>query len=252
MPNAKKLTRVERWEKRFDRPVIAAALLSIPVIVLEESTVPHGWRVFDSVLDWAIWAAFFVELAVMLIVVRERRINWLWHNRRLETAIVVVTLPYWTWTIGVLRVFRLLRLLVIPKKAREFFSQEGVKLAAAFAAICAFAGAAIFADVERHRSMWDGTWWAITTMATVGYGDVAPKTLIGRLTGMGLMVVGISFFALVTGAIAKRFLVQEVREVAEKEEQIVSGERELREQILGAIRDLSARLRELEQTVEKL
>jgi len=44
------------------------------------------------------------------------------------------------------------------------------------------------------ESYWDAMWWAICTVSTVGYGDIAPITTGGRLTGAFLIVVGAMFF----------------------------------------------------------
>jgi voltage-gated potassium channel len=47
------------------------------------------------------------------------------------------------------------------------------------------------------------------TVTTVGYGDIYPKTVQGRLIGMVLMFVGIGFLSLLTAAVASRFVKEE-------------------------------------------
>ena len=47
-------------------------------------------------------------------------------------------------------------------------------------------GAAIFDLAEIGRSYWDGIWWAFITCLTIGYGDVYPTTIVGRVTGIML------------------------------------------------------------------
>lgn len=71
-----------------------------------------------------------------------------------------------------------------------------------------FGGGAAFAAVEKsqHLSAWDGVWWAITTVTTVGYGDIKPETDTGRIIAMFVMTVGIGFVALLTAAAAERFM----------------------------------------------
>lgn len=73
-------------------------------------------------------------------------------------------------------------------------------------AVC-IAGAAqhAFASGE-FASLWDGVWWAVTTTTTVGYGDLYPTTVQGRVIGILLMFVGIGFLSLLTASVASRFI----------------------------------------------
>lgn len=48
----------------------------------------------------------------------------------------------------------------------------------------------------------DGIWWAVTTVTTVGYGDVFPITFEGRIIGMFLQVVGVILFGTMIGMIS--------------------------------------------------
>jgi voltage-gated potassium channel len=85
-------------------------------------------------------------------------------------------------------------------------------------------------------------------MATVGYGDLSPKTAIGRLVAIGLMVIGVGFFALLTGAIAQRFVATDVREV----ELEVEAETESLHGVLREMRAVREHLTELEARVLRL
>lgn len=51
-------------------------------------------------------------------------------------------------------------------------------------------------------NLFDGVYWAVTTMTGVGYGDYTPVTVLGRLVGMVLMVAGLVVFGLIAGYIA--------------------------------------------------
>jgi voltage-gated potassium channel Kch len=56
-------------------------------------------------------------------------------------------------------------------------------------------------DHEEYGSIWVGMWWAIQTVTTVGYGDVVPRTTLGRVIGGAEMVFGVSFIAFLTAGV---------------------------------------------------
>jgi voltage-gated potassium channel len=68
-------------------------------------------------------------------------------------------------------------------------------------------------EPETFTSLELACWWAVTTVTTVGYGDVVPVTAGGRLVGAALMLTGVSLIPLVTSVVvsiltAKRAKVQ--------------------------------------------
>ena len=137
--------------------------------------------------------------------------------------------------------------------ARRSFSLVGLRYAAVVALVTALGGGAAFAAIEEEPETWDGVWWAISTMTTVGYGDVYPETDAGRVLAMVLMVVGIGFVALLTGAVAERFIATQVREQAETAEKEIAGEIEdTREAALQELRSIAERMQRLEATVQRL
>jgi len=213
-------SRSERIAKRFELPVLIAAVLVIPVIVIEESNVSDNWKTIGGLANWAIWITFSLEVVTMLAVVPSKR-KWLRENP-FDVAIVVFTPPFLPTSLQALRAFRLLRLLRLlrlARLARRLFSLEGLRYVALLAVLTVLGGGVGFAAVERHRSTWDGIWWSITTMTTVGYGDLAPKSTLGRVIGIAVMLVGIGLIAILTGAVAQRFLAGEIEELAEAAEE---------------------------------
>ena len=54
---------------------------------------------------------------------------------------------------------------------------------------------------ESIRSPFDALWWGVTTMTTVGYGDIVPKTAEGRIAASVLMLLGIGLFSAITAII---------------------------------------------------
>ena len=66
----------------------------------------------------------------------------------------------------------------------------------------------LLAEVERRqpdaaiRSFWDALWYALATMTTVGYGDVVPRSIPGRIIGYGFMLLSIGVWAAVISTVA--------------------------------------------------
>jgi voltage-gated potassium channel len=240
-------------QRRFELPMLVAALLVIPVIVIEQSDVSEGWKTFGGVLNWIVWVAFAAEAVVMLTVVPSR-LSWL-RQHPLEVVIVVLTPPFLPVSLQALRALRLLRVLRLLRLAqvmRRTFSLEGLRYAAVLAALTAVAGGAAFAAVERNKTTWDGIWWAMTTMTTVGYGDQYPVTVSGRLVGIALMLVGIGFFAILTGAVAERFLAQQVEDVAEAQEEASVQIEATEVEVLAELRAVRDRLDALERRLTRV
>jgi voltage-gated potassium channel len=201
--------RSEKVERRLEPLLLVFALLTIPAIALEYSDAGEPWRTIGIALNWTIWIAFLAEVVIMLRVVPDRR-RWL-RDHPLDLAIVLFTPPFLPASLQAARVFRLLRLLRLLKAgvlARRVFSTEGVRDAAVLTLIAVLGGGGAFAAVEKDQdlSAWDGVWWAITTVTTVGYGQPEVHTDAGRIIGICLMVTGIGFVAVLTAAAAERFV----------------------------------------------
>jgi voltage-gated potassium channel len=84
-------------------------------------------------------------------------------------------------------------------------------------------------------------WWAVTTVTTVGYGDVVPTDATGRFVGAVLMVSGYASLSLLTGVIASLLVSRRAAALEKAEEQalekidgrLAEVERLLREQSRG-------------------
>ena len=237
--------RARRMEERFEWPLLIAALLTIPAIAIEQSSAGEPYDTIAVILNWIVWLAFLVELVVMLALVPNRR-QWL-REHPLELAIVVLTPPFLPPALQAARVFRLLRLLTLVKAAvllRRLMSTEGIRDSAVLALVTVLIGGAAYSAIEKTHngepiSAWDGVWWAITTVTTVGYGDTYPDTTAGRVIAMVVMFVGIGFVAIITAAAAERFM------RARRAEDVVV-ERQL-DEIIRRLDAIEARQREPQQ-----
>ena len=61
-------------------------------------------------------------------------------------------------------------------------------------------------DPASIPSLVTGFWWSLQTVTTVGYGDVVPASIAGRLTAAVVMLAGLSFLAVTTAAVTNAFV----------------------------------------------
>lgn len=111
--------------------------------------------------------------------------------------------------IRLLRIVRLLKLVRYLRAMRLFIAsmRDTLEMLAVVVGSIALgavlSGNIIYAlEPETFTSAFDGAWWGIVTMTTVGYGDIVPHTLAGRAIAVALMVVGICMFAAVTAIVS--------------------------------------------------
>jgi voltage-gated potassium channel len=104
-------------------------------------------------------------------------------------------------------------------------------------------------DHTEYGSIWVGMWWAIQTVTTVGYGDVTPHKVIGRIIASFVMLEGIAFLAVVTAAITSTFVARAALEHDQEE----AAEAESAEARLDAhFDDLATRLDRVEASLTRL
>jgi len=65
---------------------------------------------------------------------------------------------------------------------------------------------------QEYKSFWDSVWWAFVTVFTVGYGDIKPITVGGRIIAIIVMFAGVSLVSLITATISSIFVAKRIRE----------------------------------------
>jgi voltage-gated potassium channel len=159
------------------------------------------------VVEWIITGIFAVEFFSRLWAAESRRayVRGHWID-------IVSLIPPVRW----LRPFRLLRLLRLVRAfagvGRAITSLDRMRrhkgLVWLFVAwICVMLLCAVGLFISENeindaiRSPLDALWWGLTTMTTVGYGDVFPVTAEGRLAAAVLMILGIGLYSLITATV---------------------------------------------------
>ncbi|MFI8964390.1 potassium channel family protein [Streptomyces sp. NPDC053493] len=193
----------ERWERRMEGPLAAASLVFLAgyaIRVLAHGRLSQGWLDLCLALVYGSWAVFAVDYAVRL---RLSRLGLPRFVRRNLLDAVVVVLP----------LLRPLQVVTIYDRVQRRHDKPRLTLyarvmayAGLTAALLGFAGALSVYHVEHGapgatiRTFGDSVWWTCATLATVGYGDVAPVTPLGRLVAVGLMACGLALLGAVTGS----------------------------------------------------
>lgn len=198
-----------RAERLMNAPLMIAAALTLPAVALTESSATGWLGTLGAILNWGTWLAFAVELVVMLILVPDRR-TYLRHHLVLVVVVVLTPpiLPPGLQSIRAIRLLRLLRLLKLAQLSHQLFSGRGLQYAALMTALTAVAGGAVYRAFEQSSQQlteWEGLYWAIGTMTTLGT-QYESHTTGSQITATIILLIGISFIAMLTGAIAHRFL----------------------------------------------
>lgn len=122
-------------------------------------------------------------------------------------------------------------------------------IAATVLAVVAGAIVVWLLDQAEYPSFGRALWFTLQTVTTVGYGDVTPTSVTGRLVGGIVMLTAIGFITIVTAAITSTF-VEAARRRADRASDEAEAESDDRMQI--AITTMAARLDEIEGILETL
>ena len=234
-------TKLQRWERHAEWPLAVAAVLFLVLFSRQVLAQPQGreahivWAV-----DWAIWGLFVVDYVVRLCLADNR---WHWFLRHL-LDFAIVTLP-------LLRPLRLLRLLVLievlQKAIGDAFRGRIVVYTVSGVVLLIYTSSLAVFDKERYlhgatiNSFGKALWWSITTVTTVGYGDVYPVTNTGRVIAVLLMIGGISLVGVVTAALASWIIERVTEEESVMQAATVAHVEELRNEIRALGKELQAR-----------
>lgn len=114
--------------------------------------------------------------------------------------------------IKVLKLLRFVRIIgfsvQFKKNVDKFINTNGFIYLMTFAMILILISAGIYSLAE-NTSYGNALWWAIVTVTTVGYGDIAPKTDLGRGIAIILMFVGIGLIGTITSTVTSFFTQQQ-------------------------------------------
>lgn len=197
------------------------ALFSLVTLIALGSSYFHPERqpMLIYVLDHVIWLIFTADLLVRLCFAKSLRAFVL--SRLPEFVAVVPVVPFIAlnyvferlgWdsvsSVYVQAVFFIKFIAYLGRAfttQSRFFKTNMLHYAGGVTIIAIVTAAMFFVNSEKS-SYEDAIWWAFVTASTTGYGDIVPKTDMGRITGVCLMILGVACTTAFTSIIAGRIM----------------------------------------------
>ncbi len=243
-----------RKARLLDVPTVIAVLLVLPALVLHFSNPEGVPRTISSVLNWSIYGWFVFEFVCMLRLAPDDREYF--RNNKLDLLVLLVTIPALPGIFQALWTLRLLRLIdMLPFVLGRFVSITLLPYAVVLAFIAVFGGGIAFARLE-GVSVFDGMYWANTTVNTVGYGDITAQTTVGKVLSMVLQWTGNVILAMLIGGVAafaqQLLLGKDLAEDIEEIEEDMEDVEESVESLLNSAKSLSTTDRMILQELSRI
>jgi voltage-gated potassium channel len=208
--------------KLFDVVLLIAIVISVLAACLESvDSIRVEYGVSLRTLEWVVTIAFTIEYILRLVCVGN---PWRYARSFFGIVDLLSILPTYLTVLGlgsqsliIIRALRLLRIFRIFKLAR-YVGEVNVLRTALIASgrkIVVFLGTVLTLILilgtvmylvegkdEGFDNIPQSVYWAIVTMTTVGYGDVTPETVLGRIVASIMMILGYAILAVPTGIVS--------------------------------------------------
>lgn len=220
--------------KLFDVVLLWLILISIALVMLESvKELDLKYHVFFNVSEWIITILFTLEYIARIICVKKPKqyiLSFYGVIDLLSTIPKYLSLVFGgTHALVALRALRLMRVFRVLKLVR--FVGEANNLGKALKAsrhkilvfisavfiICVIVGTVMYlieGEVHGFTSIPRSVYWAIVTLTTVGFGDIAPQTALGQIVASFVMILGYGVIAIPTGIVTVEYSRQNKQPVA--------------------------------------
>lgn len=213
--------------KFFDIALIVAILVSILVVMLESVTaIDQQYHEIFNILEWIITILFTIEYIARIISIKRPKVYIFSFFGIID---LLSTIPkYLSIFIGgthflvAIRALRLLRIFRVLKLVRYLGASANLTKALkasrakifvflfAVVILCSILGTIMYlvegASDSGFTSIPRSIYWAIVTLTTVGYGDIAPATPLGQLIASMIMILGYGIIAIPTGIVSAEYV----------------------------------------------
>ena len=168
-----------------------------------------------------------------------------------------------------LRYLRLIRLLRVLFLVSEYFELIGKflkntrldEILAVCILIVVGATFGLYLIDPGMNNLFDNLWFVVVSLTTVGYGDITPHSVSGKIVSLVLLIVGVFIFSAITGAMSSYFmdkLLQEgsfrIHEIADKTIESDAKLDKINEELMEnkkEINDLKKEIKELKEIIQK-
>lgn len=211
--------------KLFDVVLLWLILISIALVMLESiKEFDEKYHAFFNISEWIITILFTLEYIARIICVKRPKeyifsfygiIDLLSTLPKYISLLFVGTQAFAALrALRLLRVFRILKLIHLVGEANNLtkaLKASRFKIFVFISAVlvmCIIIGTVMYiieGEEAGFTSIPISIYWAIVTLTTVGYGDIAPQTALGQFVASFVMILGYGIIAIPTGIVTAEF-----------------------------------------------
>lgn len=207
--------------KYFDIGLIISIVASVIVIMIDSvESIRLSHPLILNTLEWLFTILFTIEYLLRLVCVKK---PWLYARSFFGIVDLLSILPtyisllipgsYYLLSVRILRLLRIFRVLKLAqylseaqtlKQALKASSRKiSVFLLAVFSLVVILGSIMYLVEGPEHgfNNIPQSIYWAIVTLTTVGYGDIAPMTVLGKMIASIIMIIGYGIIAVPTGIV---------------------------------------------------
>lgn len=215
-----------RAGRMFDLALVSLIMFSVAVVMLDSiEVVRTRWGGLFNVLEWFFTVVFSIEYLLRLLCVRRplryaRSVFGVIDLLAVAPTYLAMFFPglHALIDVRVLRLLRIFRILKMGAYVSEFrylgsalmASRRKIAVFMSFVMMVVIVMGTLMYVIEGPANGFTSVpvaiYWAITTVTTVGFGDIAPKTDLGRLIAACMMLIGWGTLAVPTGIVSAEFV----------------------------------------------
>ncbi|MCR5703942.1 MAG: ion transporter [Eubacterium sp.] len=223
--------RSDMISRLFDYFIVGVILVNIAVLFLETFDELSAYRPVFRVLGWITVGIFVVEYALRIYTadflypeVPKGKAVWKFLISFDGMIMLLTILPFFYLSgFGVLRMLRVVRIFhlfrinnsydsfhvitsVLVEKKNQIFSSVFIIIVLMLSSSLCMYSVEHTRQPEAFSNALSGVWWSMSTIFTVGYGDIYPVTMLGRVMAMIITFLGVGAVAIPTGIISAGFV----------------------------------------------